>query len=446
MKAVALVVRKDLLVLRRAPVLLATLVAYPLVVALLVGLVAGYASSKPRVALVDEAGLPHTITLAGQRFDVDATIRRVSRNVKLVRLSRSEAARELRNGEIVATITIPPTFLSDLRGMLKSPSLDVRTSRGTIGSRVTQQIQALVYQLNRQLQGAFIQTNLGYVDALKHGATITFLGRDIDVLGLDRSAKLLEKLPPSPERDRVLDFVHDARLALAETGAAMRATANPIEFRQISEQGRTWALSAQVQAYALAVTIAFLALLLAATALASERDENVIGRLVRGLVSFGQLVWAKVALAALVALALGAGIALVFGIVIQAGGIEGGEPWERLPLLFAGSRWRARAWARWERSWAGSPARRGRRRSSRSSLSCRSSSSVSFPRKSSPRRPGSARRSLLACRSLLPGGPLRLEPVVDGRAGGALARRARPRLRDARPRGGAAAPRLMDSA
>ena len=134
----------------------------------------------------------------------------------------------------------------------------------------------------------------------------------------------------------MLDFVHDARLALAETGAAMRATANPIEFRQISEQGRTWALSAQVQAYALAVTIAFLALLLAATALASERDENVIGRLVRGLVSFGQLVWAKVALAALVSLALGAGIALVFGIVIQAGGVEGGEPWERLPLLFAG--------------------------------------------------------------------------------------------------------------
>ena len=101
----------------------------------------------------------------------------------------------------------------------------------------------------------------------------------------------------------MLDFVHDARLALAETGSAMRATANPIELQQVREHGRTWALSAQVQAYALAVTIAFLALLLAASALASERDENVIGRLARGLVSFGQLVWAKVALAAVVALA-----------------------------------------------------------------------------------------------------------------------------------------------
>lgn len=336
MRSAALVLRKDLLVLRRAPVLLGTLVAYPLVIAALVGLVAGYASSKPRVALVDQAGLPHTLTLAGQTFNVDATIRQVSQNVKLVRLSRDAAARELRNGEVVATITVPENFLSDLRGMLRSPRLRVQTSTGTIGSRVQQQIQALVYSLNRQLQRAFISTNLGYVDALKHGATISFLGREINILGLDRAAQLLEELPPSPQRDRVSDFVHDARLALAETGSAMRATANPIELEQVSEKGRTWALSAQVQAYALAVTIAFLALLLSATALASERDENVIGRLARGLVSFGQLVWAKVALAAVVALALGAGIALVFGIVIQAGGIQGGEPWERLPLLFLG--------------------------------------------------------------------------------------------------------------
>ena len=247
MRPAALVLRKDLLVLRRAPVLLGTLVAYPLVIALLVGLVAGYASSKPRVALVDEASLPQTVTIAGETFDVDATIAKVGQNVKLVRMSRDEAARELRNGEVVATITVPSDFLSDLRGMLKSPRLQVQTSTGTIGSRVQQQIQALVYSLNRQLQGAFIRTNLAYVDALKHGATINFLGRDIDILGLDRAAQLLEKLPPGPERDRVLDFVHDARLALAETGSAMRATANPIELQQVPEHGRTWALSAQVR-------------------------------------------------------------------------------------------------------------------------------------------------------------------------------------------------------
>jgi hypothetical protein len=47
-----------LLVLRRSPLLLAILVAYPLAIAVLVGLVASYGSSKPGVPLVDEDNLP----------------------------------------------------------------------------------------------------------------------------------------------------------------------------------------------------------------------------------------------------------------------------------------------------------------------------------------------------------------------------------------------------
>ena len=59
MTAVALLLRKDLTVLRRSPLLLGALLAYPVVIALLVGLVAGYASSKPRVAYVDEDNVPY---------------------------------------------------------------------------------------------------------------------------------------------------------------------------------------------------------------------------------------------------------------------------------------------------------------------------------------------------------------------------------------------------
>jgi len=53
-------------------------------------------------------------------------------------------------------------------------------------------------------------------------------------------------------------------------------------------------------------------------------------------VSFGQLVWSKVALAAVVGLALGGAIAILFGVVAEVGGVTGGEPWARLPLLFVG--------------------------------------------------------------------------------------------------------------
>src|SRR5439155_12408323 len=71
---VLLLLRKDLRILRRSPALAAILVAYPLVIAGLVGLVAGYASSKPRVALVDEDHLPARVVVGGRSFDVNRTI------------------------------------------------------------------------------------------------------------------------------------------------------------------------------------------------------------------------------------------------------------------------------------------------------------------------------------------------------------------------------------
>jgi ABC-2 type transport system permease protein len=130
--------------------------------------------------------------------------------------------------------------------------------------------------------------------------------------------------------------VRDAKTGLARTGTALQATAHPIELREANAKGRSWLLSSQVQSYGIALTVTFLALLLAAGAAAAEHDEGTIGRLRRGLVSLGQLVWSKVALAAVVGVALGAAIAIVFGLVVEVGGVSGGEPWSRIPLLLVG--------------------------------------------------------------------------------------------------------------
>jgi hypothetical protein len=336
MNRVALLFRKDALVLRRSPLLLGILLAYPAAIAVLVGLVASYASSKPRVALVDEDGLPPTVEIAGKRFHVDRTIRQVSENVTLVRLSPEAAAHQLRTGKVVAVVTVPPGFIATLKGMVRSPQLELQLSRGTISSRVEQQVQALVYSLNRQLQQAYIGNNLRYVTLILRGGNGSFLGRPFNVLGLERAEQVLARMPRSENVERLQGFIHDARLALANTDDALRATANPIELVRAPQRGRTWVLSAEVQAYALGLTITFLALMLAAGSLAAERDENVVGRLARGLVGLGHLVWAKVALAASVALVLGVAIALAFGVIIEIGGVTGGEPWRRLPLLVLG--------------------------------------------------------------------------------------------------------------
>jgi ABC-type transport system involved in cytochrome c biogenesis permease component len=332
----ALILVKDLRVLARTPALLTILLAYPLVIAALVGLVAGYGSAKPRVALVDEDGLPKTLVLAGHTFDVDRTIARVSREVRLVRLSPEAAVHELETGSVIATLTVPPGFVATLEAMSRSPTLELRVTQGGLAPRVRQQVQALVYSLNRELQDAFLEADLRYVDLIRHGGRGGFQGQDFDLLGLDGTEKLLDELPPGPRLDAIRQFVRTARLALGETGAALRATAAPIELVESPERGRSAVLSAQVQAYALALTIAFLALVLAAGALAGERDENALGRLSRGLVGLGELVSAKVGLAAVVSCLLGLGVALTFGLVIEIGNVEGGEPWGRLPLLAAG--------------------------------------------------------------------------------------------------------------
>ena len=336
MSRVLLLLRKDALILRRSPFLLGILVAYPLAIAVLVGLVASYASSKPRVALVDEDNLPPTVVIGGKRFHVDRTIERVSRTVNLVRLDSEEAERQLKNGKVVAVLTVPPGFISTLRGMVKSPQVELQLSRGTLSSRVEQQVQALVYSLNRQLQSAYIEQNLRYVRLILRGGDGSFLGSPIEVLGIEKAERVLAGMPDTPRNRQLRDFLRDARLALANTDDALRSTAHPIELVRAPLIGRTWVLSAEVQAYALGLTITFLALMLAAGSLAAERDENVIGRLARGLVGLGHLVWAKVALAAAVAVVLGLAISFAFGLTIEIGGITGGEPWGRFPLLVVG--------------------------------------------------------------------------------------------------------------
>ena len=343
MTGVRLLLGKDLRVLRRSPALLAALVLYPLLFALLVGLVVRFASDRPTVAFVDLDGLPEELTLAGESFDVQNVIERVNDRAELVSMSEEEAERQLETGEVVAAIVVPRGFAAKLRGMAESPELVLRTGRGGLAGRFELQTEALVYRLNRLLQEAYIAANLEYVQLLVEGGEADFLGEEFDVVGLDEADELLGSLrtrTSDPEAlaeiDELANFVDEAKLALEQTDETLTATANPIELAIDREAGRTWLLGAQLQAYALALTLAFVCVLLAAGAVAAERDENVVGRLVRGLVRLWELVAVKVLLGAVIALAIGLALALVFGVAAEVADVEGGGPWSRLPLLAVG--------------------------------------------------------------------------------------------------------------
>ena len=343
MSAIGLLVRKDLRVLGRSPVLLGALVLYPLLFAVLVGLLVRFAADRPRVAFVDLDDLPAELTIADQSFDVERVIDQVNDKAELVPMEEEQAERALETGEVVAAIVVPRGFASTLRGLVESPTLVLRTGKGGLAGRAELATQALVYRLNLLLQEAYISANLEYVELLVEGGESEFLGNEFDVVGLEEASVMLDELEAQTEDEAALDrirelstFVDEALLALRQSDETLRATANPIELETDRESGRTWLLSAQLQSYALALTLAFVSILLAAGAIAAERDENVVARLARGLVRLVYLVAAKVLVAAVVALAVGLALAVVFGVAAEAAGVEGGEPWERLPLLAVG--------------------------------------------------------------------------------------------------------------
>jgi hypothetical protein len=226
--------------------------------------------------------------------------------------------------------------------MQQSPKVTLITTRNGLSSRVVEKIRSLVYSLNLELQKAYITANLGAVDLLLEGGSGDIGRTRFTLLGLEQAERRLATLARSPDpatakqARELLTFVRQLRGAVGQVGTFLRATANPVVLETETKGGRDWLLSAQIQVYALALTLAFVTTLLGAAAITAEREDAVIGRLARGLVSLGRLVVEKVTFAALVAVVVGAVLAIVFGVILAVGGSNGGEPWARLPLLAPG--------------------------------------------------------------------------------------------------------------
>lgn len=341
MKPIGLMLRKDARLLRRSPALLVALIVYPLIVAVLVGLVVRYAGETPRVALVDLDDIPAVVEVGGLSFVVEDLLDNSVEDVELVRLDAAEAERALRAGDVLATITIPDGFIRALRGMLRSPELRLEFNNDLLGTRILSKVESLVFSINRTLQETYINTNLVYVDLLTDGGTGTFAGNPFDIIGLNEAGarlRAIEEANPrlAPELNELETFVNEAGLAIGAVEDSLRATANPIELVATGTSGRDALLSSLVQSFGLALTLAFIAVVLAAGSIAAERDENVLGRLLRGLVGPGQLLASKTLLVALLGAIVALILAVAFGVLVELGADGADHPWQRLPLLVGG--------------------------------------------------------------------------------------------------------------
>jgi len=309
-RAVGLVVVKDLRVLWRSRGLLAALVLYPIVLALLVALVTDEAGSRPRVAWVDEGHLPATLKIGSSTVDYAGLRRRVGDRVDLVDMSATAAKQALDEGRVTAVVVVPPSLVSDLRTSVVQPKIDVVVRRGAAGERALREVQTFAYNLNSRVQRELLTQSLQFLKVLGEGGTAEIADRDITVSGLRDTAERVQQVHDrltDPEQraslQKVLDFARTARLALAFADPSLRVVASPVAVRATT-RGDDELLGGRGIAVALAAGVVLGGLLLGTASLATEREERTLPRLLRGRLGSVRLVLAKVLFVSIVALLL----------------------------------------------------------------------------------------------------------------------------------------------
>ena len=313
---------KDLQILRRSPLLVALLVAYPVLVALLIGFSLSGGPEKPRVAFVNEVPQGEgTFTVGGETRDAADYAQRLFTKVDAVRFrTREEALDAVRSGDVLGALIIPRDAADRLRSSLsltgtpQRPAVEVVYNGEDPVKRqfVESTIESTLADANLALSREITKVGARYLDILLKGGEIDLFVQEIDVLGLTRAAQVVqqqaERLPEGSAARRDLERVQQfAQLAVENLDLSdeiLASIGEPVQVKQTVLNGSRTPLDAFAVAVAVTVSLMFVCLLLAAGMLALEREEHAFGRLVRGLVSRTVLVAEKVVLAALCAFAL----------------------------------------------------------------------------------------------------------------------------------------------
>lgn len=308
---------KDLRLLVRAPLMLAVLVGYPLLVALLVAAALQGENRRPTVALVSLDTPGRTVQVGDRRLSVDDYVDRLRDEVDVERLTADRARQELDAGRVAAILTIPEGFIADLQSGVRQPTLELVTSRRSPieGEAIQRRLESAVYRFNQGLAQGYVRQVLQLVDFIVNGGSIAVLGRSGDVIGLVRGRALILSAQQQLRRQGdpqlaqrlapLISFIDETQNNLDLARPAATAISSPIRLStREGAQGRE-PLSAFGMAGALLVSLALAGVLLAAAGIASEREENTLVRLRRGLVPLPLVVVGKVLFSALACLVVG---------------------------------------------------------------------------------------------------------------------------------------------
>jgi ABC-2 type transport system permease protein len=337
---------KDLQILRRSPLLVALLVIYPIVIAVLFGLALSGGPDKPKVAFVNLVPKADSqFQVGGRTLDVTDYASRLFDSIEPVSASsREDAIAKVRSGEVLGALVIPEDATDRLRSMLglgggTPPTVEVYYNAEDPVKRrfVESTIEARLSEANKALSDTVLRAAAGYIDVIVRGGDVSLpLVGSINILGLERARTIIDgvaaTLPrDSGERAALVQVSRFARLAAENLDVSkpiLGSIGSPVRIKKTIVNGSRTSLDTFAVAVAVAVSLMFVTLLLAAGLLALEREEQAFGRLVRGLVSRTALLTEKVVLSALCALAVT--LLMLFGLAAFVG-----LDWSRIPAWLA---------------------------------------------------------------------------------------------------------------
>jgi ABC-2 type transport system permease protein len=340
---------KDLRILRRSPALVALLVLYPVVLSVLIGFALSAGPDKPKVAFVSlvppERG---ELEIGDEQLDLSQYEGRLFDAIDPVPVDcegksseqcRQAAIEKVESGEAIAALVIPEDLTDRLSGLQSlaldgPPTIEVFFNAGdpVKAAYVEDTIKSELRDANLALTTRFTEIGLSYLDLIVSGGKLDVpVLEDVELLGLKRAEEIVERARADvgprerAQLDHVIRFSRLARENLDLSKPLLRSVREPIRVKQIALDGATTSLSSFAVALAVAVSLMFITLLLAAGALALEREENAFSRLVRGLVSRTALLLEKAGLAAVCALAVCLLMLAGLGLFVDL-------DWSRLPL------------------------------------------------------------------------------------------------------------------
>jgi ABC-2 type transport system permease protein len=307
---------KDLQILRRSPLQAVLLVAYPILIAVLVGFAISRGPEKPRVAFLNEVPAGSRVRVGGQELAATGVGDRICRRVECVHVGgRAEAAEKVRSGEVLAALILPPDLVAKINSLstltpgIPKVEVLVNEENPVKAELVNERISALLAQANLAIARRIAGEGGRYLKLLIEGGGFKALGGTVQILGLRATARILTALEPAlpkgPLRtslEEVIGFATQARDNLDVAGPLLDRVAQPIEVRKVGVGGSSPPLEVFAVAVAATLTLAFVVVLLTAGSLALEREENAFPRLTRGLVSAEALLGEKVLLGTLVGL------------------------------------------------------------------------------------------------------------------------------------------------